>query len=475
MTIPAKARADLPQRSVDVPRSTSAESGQLDALATQLDRAARRVGGDGIAIVSIPVAALSLESAFAPRGGLLWRPRTGPAIAGGGAAVTLRADNGGRFDDISNAARELFARVEHVAHPAAAAPAPRLFGGFSFCPGSADEAPWTEFGDAQFWLPRWTLGSDGRGSWMSLAVERPGDPRSRAAALDLAESLLGARSTPARDIRLGAVVDEVDRKTWRRRVESIRSEIAAGHTDKIVAARRSTVDLAARIDPRQVVARLFERFADCFVFAMCPGDDAFVGATPERLIERRGERLLSEAIAGSISPHAGGAALLSSAKDRGEQEIVVRAIERALAPLCSKLIIPGQPGIRELRNVLHLETRIEGRLRSAIHVLDLVRALHPTPAVGGVPNEHAVRWIERTESDARGWYAAPVGWFDAAGDGEFAVAIRSGLLSGRRAYVYAGAGIVRDSDPQMEYEETGLKQRAVLDALGIRSVEAAAG
>jgi menaquinone-specific isochorismate synthase len=116
---------------------------------------------------------------------------------------------------------------------------------------------------------------------------------------------------------------------------------------------------------------------------------------------------------------------------------------------------------------MHLRTPIAARLAKRAHVLDLVAALHPTPSVGGVPTDRAIEWITRNEPDPRGWYAGPVGWFDAEGDGEFAVALRCGLLRGNRAWIYAGAGIVRDSDPAMEYAETNIKQTALLRALGI--------
>ena len=116
---------------------------------------------------------------------------------------------------------------------------------------------------------------------------------------------------------------------------------------------------------------------------------------------------------------------------------------------------------------MHLHTPLTGVLREAVHVLDLVAAVHPTPAVGGVPRQDSVAWIAAHEPDPRGWYAGPVGWFDAGGDGEFAVAIRSGVLEARRAHVYAGAGIVAASDPAAEYAETSVKQRSILRALGI--------
>lgn len=145
---------------------------------------------------------------------------------------------------------------------------------------------------------------------------------------------------------------------------------------------------------------------------------------------------------------------------------MVDAIVRRLEPLCSCLHVAPEPRVRELREVLHLHTPIRGTLTRPRHVLELVEGLHPTPAVGGVPTAEALRWIPEHEPDERGWYAAPVGWFDAAGDGEFAVALRSCVLRGREAYLYAGAGIVRDSDPELEYHEMELKKQALLRALG---------
>ena len=122
---------------------------------------------------------------------------------------------------------------------------------------------------------------------------------------------------------------------------------------------------------------------------------------------------------------------------------------------------------RELRNLQHLHTPIRGRLHEDTHILDLVATLHPTPAVAGVPAEPAVRWISERESTPRGWYAGPIGWFDAAGDGEFDVALRSCLLAGPTVWLFAGAGIMLDSDPELEYQETALKQRSLPAALGV--------
>ncbi|HEU5054909.1 MAG TPA: chorismate-binding protein, partial [Kofleriaceae bacterium] len=167
-------------------------------------------------------------------------------------------------------------------------------------------------------------------------------------------------------------------------------------------------------------------------------------------------------------PATGGArALLDSRKDLGEHAVVTRAIARNLAPLCSALELAAAPEVRALRHVMHLCTPVRGRLDPPRHLLEVADALHPTPAVGGEPTGRALEWIAAREAP-RGWYAGAVGWFDRDGDGELAVALRSGLVEGDRAWVWAGAGIVAESDPDSEYAETGDKQRAFLDALGGR-------
>jgi len=182
------------------------------------------------------------------------------------------------------------------------------------------------------------------------------------------------------------------------------------------------------------------------------------------LISRRGVEVLSEALAGSTA-RGDAARMMESNKERDEHQIVVKAILAGLEPFCESLHSDPEPSVRELPNLLHMQTAIEGRLREPTHILSLVRALHPTPAVGGVPTSEAIRWILAHEGLPRGWYSAPIGWTDSTGDGEFVVALRSGLLRDGKAWVYAGAGIMADSDPAAEYAETELKMQALLGAL----------
>jgi menaquinone-specific isochorismate synthase len=214
-----------------------------------------------------------------------------------------------------------------------------------------------------------------------------------------------------------------------------------------------------------------EAYGDCKRFAIQRGQAVFVGASPERLVLRHGRAVETDALAGTARRGADEAAiqraLMDSPKERREHRLVVEAIARVLGQRCSTIDVPDEPRIRTLRNVHHLWTPIRGALREPLHVLSLVEALHPTPAVCGTPRDTAFAWIAAHEPVGRGWYTGAVGWFDAAGDGEFAVAIRAGVLGAREAWLYAGAGIVEGSDPRSEFAETRAKQAPMLSALGL--------
>jgi isochorismate synthase len=203
----------------------------------------------------------------------------------------------------------------------------------------------------------------------------------------------------------------------------------------------------------------------------------FLGASPERLVRLHGGLLATSCLAGSIgrgadadADQALGARLLSSAKDLTEHAVVSEMLAESLAPICESLEVAPQPGLLRLSNVQHLYTPIHGTLAlrpdgTRPCILDLVARLHPTPAVGGYPRSEALALIRRLEQLDRGWYAGPVGWLDHYGEGEFAVAIRSALLRAGEANLFAGCGIVGNSDPESEYRESCLKLKAMLGAL----------
>jgi len=220
------------------------------------------------------------------------------------------------------------------------------------------------------------------------------------------------------------------------------------------------------------VRRLRRGFPECAVFWARSGAASFVGATPESLVRVAGGSLCTAAIAGS-APRGSTPAhdqelarrLLESAKERREHAFVVDAIRSELAPICEDLVVAPGPELMRLENVQHLVTHVRGRCRDGSGVLELAARLHPSPAVAGQPRAEAMRAIAEIERLDRGWYAGPIGWCDAAGDGEMAVAIRSALLRGNEARLYAGAGLVAGSEPAAELQETRLKMQPMLSGL----------
>ena len=242
---------------------------------------------------------------------------------------------------------------------------------------------------------------------------------------------------------------------------------------KVVLARTIEVDAGRVLDPRRLAQRLRAVDPAAYTFAVPVDDGVLVGASPELLVSRSGHEVRSNPLAGS-APRSGdpardrafGQELVASAKDREEHRIVVEDVARVLGPRCTELTWDPEPVLLETPNVWHLSTRFRGVLREpAPGVLDLVEALHPTPAVGGAPRPDALLAIAELEPFDRGCYAGPVGWADAGGHGEWAIALRSAVLDGERATLFAGAGIVASSTPGAEVDETARKFRAFLDAL----------
>jgi isochorismate synthase len=256
---------------------------------------------------------------------------------------------------------------------------------------------------------------------------------------------------------------------WCGAVADAVAAIQAGEATKVVLAREVVVDADADIDVVAVLERLRASYPSSMTFLV----DGFLGATPELLVSRTGDVVRSHPFAGTI-PRTGdpttdarlAAGLLASAKDRVEHQITIDAVLDRVLPFCSYVDSEPEPSIVSLANVQHLATLVEGRLSSPpASALSLAAALHPTPAICGWPDDAALALIDRLEAVDRGRYTGAVGWVDAAGNGRFAVSIRCAEVAGRRARLFAGNGIVADSDPATELAETRAKLQAVLSAL----------
>jgi menaquinone-specific isochorismate synthase len=259
---------------------------------------------------------------------------------------------------------------------------------------------------------------------------------------------------------------------WEQAVAAAVAAIRAGALSKVVLARDLRALASGPIDPRLLLTRLAARYPDCYAFS-CAG---LVGATPELYIRRTGDRVTSLVLAGTAprggSPAADdalGAGLLASPKNVEEHGYAVAAVRAALAPLCAELSVAPAPALLRLANVQHLATRVTGVLAARAgglpSALALAAALHPTPAVCGTPPGAALQMIRDLERMDRGRYAGPVGWVDAGGNGEWGIALRCAAVDGPRARLFAGCGIVADSDPAAELAEAQAKFRPVQQAI----------
>jgi isochorismate synthase len=259
-------------------------------------------------------------------------------------------------------------------------------------------------------------------------------------------------------------------------VANMVEKISHGAFEKVVLAREINVILDGSpgvIDISTTLQRLRESYPTASVFAMQRGERFFVGATPERLVQARNGQIYTMALAGSARRGETaeedvqiGSELLQSGKNNNEHAIVVAMMREALKKHCTHVHISAAPQLLKLKNVQHLKTSITGELIAGRCMLDIMEDLHPTPAVGGFPRYAALEAIRNAEKLDRGWYAGPLGWIGASGHGEFAVALRSGLIDGREARLFAGCGIVADSEPQAEFAESCLKFQVMLRALG---------
>ncbi|GAC1351402.1 MAG: isochorismate synthase [Polyangiales bacterium] len=400
------------------------------------------------------------------------------AFVGRGVAARVEARGSARMSVLRDRGDALLSGiVDEVS--CRGAPLHRLFGGLSFAQGLRSEA-WRGFDDASFILPRWAYAVRGQSAVMRLVISEQ-EFRVRSAelgrelftvgeAIERVGSAKGAASEVSEKssvIRSDCAYDCADLR-FNQLVSEALAAIRARHLRKIVATRRSHMQLGASLDLERVLSRIARFEPTAVRFAFERGGAVFLGAAPERLVSMMEHRAETDALAGSSSRlvDPDGVALLTSEKDLREHAIVVDGIREALQPLSVSLEMDKAPQLRSLYAIHHLCTPIRATLSPSTHVIDVVAALHPTPAVSGFPKDRACAWIASHEDSARGWYASPVGWFDGSGNGSFAVAIRSALIRDRSAVIFVGAGIVEGSDPSREYTETNLKQTVMRTALG---------
>lgn len=377
--------------------------------------------------------------------------RRGEGIVGWGVAASIRTHGAGRFDDAVEWWHEVTSTA--VVRDEVDVPGSGLvcLGSFAF----ADEP-----GDSVLVVPRVVVGRRGERCWITLI----GDDELTAA------PALVAQPDPQAPGNVVFTDGDVDGAEWEAIVERAVRRINAGELEKVVLARDLVASTDEPLDVRWPLQRLAKTYEMCWTFHV----DRLFGATPEMLVRRERGLVTSRVLAGTIRRTgddgrdlALAATLARSSKDLEEHEYAVRSVADALAPHCTSMNVPEAPFVLHLPNVMHLATDVAGVVpdTDSSTVLELAAALHPSAAVGGTPTKVAVEMIEEIEGMDRGRYAGPVGWMDASGDGEFGIALRSAEYAGNRVRLFAGCGIVADSDPAAELAEAQAKFVPVRDAL----------
>lgn len=406
------------------------------------------------------------------------------SIAAAGSVKRLQTTGKSRFRDASTQGKALLGKVYHITNLEHHLASVHLLGGFSFFDHNVGKE-WRKFGAGSFNLPEWVLTRQKNVSILTVTKEIDSDAskneiyESYLTTLDKLDRICDASSyqVPKKESFKSHIptpgTDSKVYEQWIHSVENATDLIKADEFKKIVLARELKVTLQTPVSDTRILNNLRNQYPDCYSFLISQdGKSSFIGSTPERLASFHDREVLTEGLAGSISRGKTASEdavleheLLNSQKDLNEHAFVLDAIEENLEAFSDVYEHPLRPAVKKLSNVQHLYTPVHARIKKGVSRTEVLSKLHPTPAVGGYPREAAMPFINKLEHFDRGWYAAPIGWINANGEGEFVVAIRSGLIQEDEVRFFAGCGIVEDSDPKKEWEETNLKFIPMLTAL----------
>ncbi len=461
--------------------ATASFSGLLDAAnraARQLEADCQRRGEeDAVLSLAVPLAPLDPlallphlpadraeeSSASGTLGGgfrMLWDSAPGLCLAASGRCNSLELSGPRRFELAQRFSSLSLRRLAQAPTEVPPLARPRVLLAFAFfdSPLEAGSGP----AGLQAVLPRWQLSRQGRHSWLRLQRSLGGDftPRRVAEELwDTARQLerLPLEQEPTTDTAVGISERSLWHGGYRAALEQALALVEDDRLQKLVLAVRQTLLLDAPLDPLLLLGHLRRsQPGSCRFLWQQSGRESLLGASPERLLTVRQGRLRSDALAGTAPLQGPNADLLRSEKDRHEHDLVVETILAVLRRSGLQPRRPRLPRLAQHGSLVHLHTPISADLNGQ-HALRLAEALHPTPAVAGLPRRDAMAWLRSLEPFERGHYAAPIGWIDSAGDTELRVAIRSGVLRGQRLELTAGAGLVRGSRAERELREVELK------------------
>lgn len=426
------------------------------AVNSALDRLASKASGQ-LAIVSITLPVV-LDTALARGAEMCWVSRSqNLAMYGSGIAVRFDDDADKRFQ----AESAVWQSLEAETIPPVA---------WFSVPSATDQR------SPSIWIPRVLIRINRDRTIVTLCAAREDATSPAEVRRSWLEALRKLLDPPPNEQHVPNTIVSTtstpDAQTWRARVRAAIDAIANGELIKVVLARRLSVQTMCPVVPGELADRLARNHPDCYVVSFPFERGWVVAATPELLTSKRDRRLISHALAGTAKRHGepaanakAASALLGSAKERQEHAVVVDAIAAGMADLCDEIEHPTTPMVLPLRFLQHLWTPLSGDLRAGVSLLDAVTHLHPTPAVLGSPVSAARSWLAKFAESRDGLYSGVVGWIDTKGDGDAVVVLRSAYIDGRTVVLWAGAGIVADSDPDAELTETELKLATMLEAL----------
>jgi menaquinone-specific isochorismate synthase len=448
----------------------------LEQLESRLKTALRHAGMCHTGLLSVTLAVPEIPCAGLPGAFhdlFYWsKPAAQHEILGLGVAATFCAEGEARWLKLGAAydGWRKHWRHEDADHTGLH---PLALGGFAFAakPDSSAALP-----SARLNVPELLLRRQGEIRALTFTFNAAPDEAAIASTMARLRHLMTALVHSSQPAHGGKALQRLDDaradQAWLGRAGQAVRDIRSGRLDKVVLSRRVSFQTQQDFEPARVMADLARHYPSCTLFATDTADGGvFLGASPETLVRLQDDEVYCDALAGTAweegcAVFAADQKLLADVKNGREHRLVVQAIAEALRPLCARLEVPDAPQIRRLGHLRHLWSSLRGRVKAGVSLLDLLQRVHPTPAVGGYPRQAALDWLTQHGEQREDWYTGAIGWLDAAGDGEFAVALRCAHLQGRVAHLHAGAGIVAGSEPQRELAETEAKFEAMLHALG---------
>lgn len=405
------------------------------------------------------------------------QPSKGVSIAGLNTIWTCNGNEADYSEDVISEMELLFKNsVSMSDFPSIG---PKLIGGHAFNIAAKTDSTWDGFPRSRFFLPECLATMTADGAWLTISrfvKKGMSAEKFHRELLQLCthyQNRMPVTLPSVTRVEVDKFRDIPNESQWKQTINAVLEEIQPGEVEKVVISRSHHIKISNEFSVSSALQVLRNMYPNCTTFMYgFPGEGIFFGSTPEQLIRLNKNYIETEALAGTQARGKNmeedrlySETLINSHKENEEHRLVVDQIKRKLLPLLNEIEISSAPEIMKLTNVQHLKTPISGYLKNGEHILELVNILHPTPAVAGTPTDRAMNIIQNLEKNDRGWYSGPIGWFDPNGNGEFYVALRSALVKDEEAHIFAGGGIVSESIPEKEWEETELKLLPILSAL----------